>query len=143
MRVPASLRVLVLVLIAACAASCGDDDGTGTAPSDPLLAVSVFSGTLEVGQTSSLTFNVVADGTTRITLGSLLTAPESPTAAIVSLGLGRPADGACSVTTAVETGQGFKSQLSASVTPGDYCVQVADIGNLAGPVTFAVRIVHP
>ena len=33
--------------------------------------------------------------------------------------------------------------LSATENPGDYCVNITDVGNLAGTAAFTVTIAHP
>lgn len=42
----------------------------------------------------------------------------------------------------MDTATGLTAQLTATVNPDVYCVNISDIGNLAGPMHFTIRIAH-
>ena len=83
-------------------------------------------------------------GTVSLTLASLTLGPRNPTlTTIVGLGFGTPAGTDCSLTTSLKTGAGLVAQINSASGTGTFCVDIFDAGNLATPVDFVVRIVHP
>jgi hypothetical protein len=44
---------------------------------------------------------------------------------------------------ATNTTPGLKAQLNVPTSVSTYCVKIADIGNLTGPVDYNIRVVHP
>ena len=63
----------------------------------------------------------------------------------MGVGIGTPSASTCVVTSSnsTPTPAGTTAQLSfSSVAAGPYCVQVYDIGNATGPVTYSVTVAH-
>jgi hypothetical protein len=143
---PLRLTVLAIALAtAALLAGCGNDD-TPTTPTDttPSLTTEVFTGTMTPGFTGFYSFAVVNSGTAAITLGSLInTGTGRPLETSVELGFGIPRREECEASTTINATPGLTAQLSRAVTPGIYCVRIADIGNVRTAAGFGVRIVHP
>ena len=138
----ATVGFLVLGLLTG---GCGDDP-PATAPSTSTTTkiTEVFVGTLNVRGSSFYSFSVLTAGTVSVMLASITLAQPGPTADIpVSIGVGVPEGEGCNTTTTMVVGPALTSQISAQYTPGVYCANVADVGNLKSPVSFAVRIVHP
>ena len=124
--------------------ACGGNDNV-TPPSTPVLPSSeVFAGTLPVRGSSFYSFTVAVSGNVSITLASLV--PKAPGPAlnsVMGLGVGTPDGTDCAITNSVTTPPGLTAQLVNSLTPATYCAKIYDLGELTGPVDFAVRIVHP
>jgi hypothetical protein len=102
--------------------------------------VETFSGTLAVRGSSLGTFNVLQAGAVSITIKNL----GAPANIAVGLGLGIPSvTGTCnfsvSNTSAVA---GSTPQITLTESPGQYCVEIYDIGNLTTDATFTVTIAH-
>ena len=125
-------------------AACGNDDSSSTtAPTTIGPSTEVFSGTLPVQGSSFYSFTVGTAGQVSITLASLVATQPGPALNnTLGLGVGTPLGTDCSVTNSVATAPGLTAQLVNSLTPAIYCVRVYDLGNLADPVNFSVRIVH-
>ena len=125
------------LVIALCAAGCGDDN-TPTTPSGTSTTTSEnWSGVVAPGGQSSRSFTVNSSGTVTITL----------TAAGATLGLGvglpRVSGGGCRLGVSVNAAGGSSPQISTAADAGQYCVQVYDLGTLRDPVGFALKIDHP
>lgn len=149
--------VIALLLIAAAASACG---GSATSPSTTTSTTTatvtneVLTGTVVapvdgVLQSSFKTFVVNASGgTLTVTLTSAVESmPDGTLLATVAMGLGvgTVTDGACTlVSGAFTTAQaGASPQLSgSSVAAGTYCVQLSDVTNQLGPVSYAVAVAH-
>ena len=83
-------------------------------------------------------------GNVSITLASLVPkAPGPALSKVMGLGVGTPNGTECAVTNSVTTAPGLTAQLVNSLTAATYCTKIYDLGELTGPVDFAVRIVHP
>jgi hypothetical protein len=134
-----SVSLLVVALIAV---SCTDPPAT-VAPST--AAVYYLPGVLEVQGTAIVTFNPTRTGPANVTLVSVTTDTRGPASDVVlDMGFGTPADGGCAITSSVQAAPRLSAHLVTSVTAStEYCVMLADIGNLKGPVNFAVRVVLP
>jgi len=134
-----------IVLALAVSACGGSSNNTSTAPSvistpQPQL----FEGKLDVGGSAFFSFTVSATGDADVMLASVTTSttPGTSSNVVLGLGLGTPLGTDCSVTTSMPAFAALQSPLVSNLTAGIYCVRVYDIGNLRGPVNFAVRIVH-
>jgi hypothetical protein len=101
-----------------------------------------FSGSLAPGATSGLfTFSVKFDGAARVTLGSVTSsATGEPDASMLALTLGTPSGTSCAPTTSKTAAAALSGQVTAVITTGDYCVTLADPGNLTQPVDFTIRV---
>jgi hypothetical protein len=136
--------ISVLVLIGLLTAACGNND-TPTAPTTPVgPQTEVFIGMLPVQGSSFYSFTVTTSGQVSITLASLVATQPGPALnTVLDLGVGTPLGTDCSVTNAVPAAPGLTAQLVNTLTPAIYCTRLSDPGNLAAPVNFTVRIVHP
>ena len=138
-------RVLLALTLAAVCAGCGDDESP-TSPTDsaPVTTSITYTGTLEVGASRFYSFTNNTSGSVTAFLASV-TAPDSrlPLTVPLELGLGVPAGTGCATTSTQIVAPGLVSQMSASLAAGVFCLRVADAGEMRGPITFAVRFVHP
>lgn len=140
------MRAILATLAVLVCAACGND--SATAPSTATTATrgtEYFSATLDVQGSQFYSFTVAGSGTTDLTLLSLRPAgtPIPALTTAVGLGLGTPAGTGCALTAAATVQPALTAQLSTSTTPTIYCVNISDVGNLEGTVTFIIRIVHP
>jgi len=140
------MRRVVLALLVAASLSAGcNNNPTTTSPSNFVVGptTEVFTGSVDVNGSAFYSFTVVTSGTTSVMLASITTGTPGPAADIgMSLGIGVPAGTGCPVTTSVMVGPALTSQIASALTPGIYCVNIADVGNLRAQVNFAIRIVH-
>ena len=146
MPIRRSLAALVPLLLIACGSSTPTSPSatpTTTAAVAPASMSEVYSSTLPVGGVKFYSFNVVANGTVNVTLGSL-TGPGVADDATIDLGLGRPSGVGCSATTTVTVSTATAApQITGTYAPGVYCVRVADTtAILPAPASFSVAIEH-
>ena len=138
-------RVLLALTLAAVSAGCGDDESP-TSPTDSAAVTTsiTYTGTLEVGASRFYSFTNNTSGSVTAFLASV-TAPDSklPLTVPLELGIGVPAGTGCATTATQIVAPGLVSQMSASLAAGVFCLRVADAGEMRGPITFAVRFVHP
>jgi hypothetical protein len=94
---------------------------------------------MTVGGSFTRTFEASTPGTVSITLTDLQ--PSVP----VGLGIGIIYDATvgCRLAQVITTTAGPSPQFTLQADPGEYCVQVFDIGNFTQNTTFALRIQHP
>jgi hypothetical protein len=138
------------LLVALLAVGCGSDSpsspsGTTTTVPDTPAGSESFSGSLDVGATFTATFSIRTGGTVNVTLASITTNSTTPLPTIaLGLGLGTAAaDGvSCNVASTATATPGLSTQLSGQVAAGTGCITVSDVGQLTGPVTYAVRVAH-
>ena len=77
-----------------------------------------------------------------------MTAAGPPATISMGLGLGNPdSSGNCIFLSGAVSNQAIASattpQLSGAVTSsGAYCVEIADVGNAAGPITYTITVSH-
>ena len=139
------MRPLALSLAALAAAACGTGDTTTpTGPTTVTLTTETFAGSLAVGGSRFYSFSVSSGGTVRVTLASV-TSPADGTALghALEIGLGTPAGTGCATSVVGQAAPALVAQLLSSSQPGVRCVRVSDVGELTGPVNFAVRFTHP
>jgi len=135
------LRALVAVaMLAILAASCGSSSPVFTEPTgDP--QVETFTNTIDVGGIGTHAFNVTeANGQ----LVATLTAAGPPSTIFMGFSLGTFSNSVC---TPFSDQMGIfqagpTTQLGGSASAGSYCVQVYDVGNQTGPVTYTVTVSH-
>jgi hypothetical protein len=142
-RMPAVASLLVnapLMLIIASACSLPPGTGSPSSTSTTASAKEFFSGTLAVQGSSIATFEVVQAGTVTVTITSL----GAPTGTVVGLGLGvLSATGACNFSSSNPAAvTAVTPQINATESAGQYCVEIYDVGALAGPVAFGITIQH-
>lgn len=142
----ATLRALVFVAFSAVLAGCGNS-GTTTTPTTTTDTRNneTFGATLNVGQSQFYSFTTISPGTTDITLVSIRPSGSvaSTLSPVMGLGLGTPQATDCALSSAINTTPALKAQLSVATSVSTYCVKIADIGNLSGPVDYTIRVVHP
>ncbi|OFW21565.1 MAG: hypothetical protein A3H97_12710 [Acidobacteria bacterium RIFCSPLOWO2_02_FULL_65_29] len=135
-------RSTLVAFAAALAAACGS---TPTEPSSStsIATAELFVGRLPAAGSRFYAFSPNTAGSVSLMLASLT--PEGRRAAstdIVGLAFGIPRGTGCSHDRFVETRAGLTAQLLvAQTTAGVHCVDVYDVGRLAGSMNFAVRIV--
>ena len=135
--------VLALIVVAVAGAACGGDSPTTPSTPTPSGSTETFTGSLPLQGSSFYSFTVPTAETVSVSLASLTASGTGPAAtSVVRLGVGVPLGTDCSVTNSVDTAAGLTSQLTAPVNPDVYCVKISDIGNLAGPMNFTIRIGH-
>ena len=119
---------------------CAGCSKTPTQPSiAPPTTTDVFSGTLQPLGTNFHQFTVSQAGDVDTTL----TSAGPPSTITLGLGVGPFTNGVCSVQDGVSTRAGLTPQLLDAAGPGEYCVTVADVGNLSAPVDYTVTVTHP
>ena len=143
---------LIALTLALTAAACGGN--STTSPSSPSSTSSTsqpvasptttetFSGTLLVGGYSFDSFVVSLNGTVNVTLGSV-SGTDVPSTVTLGVAIGTPSGTGCTGGTVTSTAAGADPQVTGTYSPGRYCVNVSDVGNLAAPAAFIVTIAHP
>jgi len=134
------LPVLVLAL-AGVTAACGGDDAptTPTAPTGPSNVTVTFMGT--VNRNGANTHPFTTDGgTVTATISAL--SPDST--AIIGLILGTWNGSSCQTVIADDRATQTTSVIGTASGSGNLCVRLYDAtGELAGPTTYEVQVVHP
>jgi hypothetical protein len=119
--------------------ACGSTSSTTTGPSTSTgLTTDTFSGTVAVKGSDSKNFNVTLTGVVSVTL----TAAPVP----MTMSVGLPGGNGCAPINAGATvlaTPGALAQLAGEVTPGTYCVLVADPGTLTAAAAYTVTVNHP
>jgi hypothetical protein len=138
-------RILsALAVVSLCSASCSNAPTEPTDP-NPAKTAAYFSGSMSPGESQFYSFTVSRTDTTEVTLISLL--PDKATSPALStpmsIGLGTPVGTGCQLSAAVVTPPGLTPQLAMPTTPTIFCAQIADTGQLSGPVAFTVKILYP
>jgi hypothetical protein len=145
------LRLLLIVLtLASTTAACGGGNNSTTSPAPTSTTVAAptstetFNGTLPMGLSSFYSFVVGVNGTVNVTLVSVSGTGVPPTITL-GLAIGTPSGTGCSGGTVTNAVAGADPQLTGTYSPGRYCVNVSDVGNLApgATATFVVTIAHP
>ena len=135
-------RVIPLALSMALATVACDNGSSTPAPTSPsALTTETFSGTVAVGSSDFHTFTATQGGTVSVTLN----AAGPPATIFMGLGIGTPSSSTCALLSGAtaDTQAGTTSQLSGTLDPGAYCVEVYDVGNETTPVNYAVTVAHP
>src|SRR5262249_60507677 len=115
---------------------------TTTTSSTAPTTTEEFDGTLGVGATAFYPFTVSQAGSVTATLVSISGAVV-PATVQIRLGIGTPDDAGGCTTTTMSLVNSASPTLTATETPGAFCANVTDVGNLAGTATFVVTITHP
>jgi hypothetical protein len=139
MRLHPAVAFAVLLVSAGCT---GDPAVTTPAATSTSSSPYVFTSEISVGGAATHSITVATAGVVNLTLTSV-----TPSAR-VGLGVGVTGGTAftCSLSRSVDAVPTADStpQLSVTVDPGDYCVQVYDDGGLtSGFAQFSVTIDHP
>ena len=103
----------------------------------------IFTGLVGVQGSSFYSFTVAQAGAVSVTLASLTSGTPGPaSAAVMGLGIGVPSGTDCAMTDSINAAPSLTVQLTLSKGVGTYCVRIFDVGQLTGPMNFAIRIVH-
>lgn len=149
-----SLALALTFMVGICA-GCGGSSDTSAATTSPTLSVDTLPGTVPapvagVRQAASVLFNVASPGgSVLVTLTSAVeTHPDGSTNPNVVMGVavGSPSAGSCALgagNVPALLQAGANSSISGTAAAGLYCVQVSDVTNQLGPVTFTLVISHP
>jgi hypothetical protein len=136
--------LLILAALTLTAAACSGSNSTTavTTPAAPTVT-ETFPGTVLYQGVDFHTFSVAQSGTLNVTL----TAAGPPPTIWMGVGIGTPSASACGLisnSTSTVTPAGVNPQLSGTLAPGTYCVQVYDVGNISagGAVTYSVTVAH-
>jgi len=144
-RVKQTIVAAGLATTIAAAVACGGGSSTSNvvAPTGTVVT-DVFPGVVQPGTFKVHTFTVTTPGQVTVTM----TAAGPPPTIAMGLGIGNPdASGNCIFLSGGVNNNSVAStttpQLSGTVTAsGAYCVEIADIGNAAGPITYSLTVVH-
>ena len=133
-------RAAAWTLVAATAGlsiACGDEPGLGVTPVETSRNVS-FSSTIQAGGFAWRSFQVERAG--KVTVQYVAIAPNADLVMRLSVGT---FDGTnCTVTSTLDTApQATGPQITVDVTAGDYCVRLADLGNVTQISTFSILVV--
>ena len=133
---------LALVLALALGASgCDDGDTTTTpTPTDPAPTVTeTFAGTLTPNGAAVFTFTVAATGTVTATLRNVL--PNNTVQ--VGVGLGVWNGVLCQILLSNDRAQQDTTVTAQVNAAGTLCARIYDVGQLTGPTTFEIVVIHP
>ncbi|HZP48722.1 MAG TPA: hypothetical protein VFB07_09325 [Vicinamibacterales bacterium] len=123
--------------------------GVGAACSDPVAPApptpvsptitETFTGTLTIGGSNLHQFQVNQIGGLKVTLNDV-----TPSAAVLlSVGTPSAATGACAALSGLTTVASPSAQISGTATvTGNFCVSVADVGNLVESVSYTISVTH-
>jgi ABC-type glycerol-3-phosphate transport system substrate-binding protein len=146
MRAGHRLLSILLTTVLTAAACSGNSTtspaATATTPVASPTSTETFTGTVAVGGASFYTFVVSVNGTVNVTLVSVAGA-EVPSTVTLGLAIGTPSGTGCGTGPVSNVQAGAGPQITGTYTPGRYCVNVSDVGNLVAPATFVVTIAHP
>jgi len=130
---------------AACSNATTTTSPTTTTTTSSATVTEVMSSTLPVGGSRFYSFAIHSAGTVTATLQDISGANVSP-GTVVNLGIGTPSGTSCNGTQTnvqLSGSAGLNPYVTASEQPGQFCVIIADVGNLFAPASFTVTIDHP
>jgi len=135
--------ILVLLALVVPSLACDNSNSSGvTAPTVPLTS-QTFSGTVDVGGSSSnINFVVATSGEVDITVSAL----GPPTGIIMGLAIGNPSvvDSSCvAPANAGQQVQASTSPLVGSLPAGTYCVKLYDAGYMSAQISYTITVAHP
>jgi hypothetical protein len=134
----------VAAIVAAVSGCGGSSNSTNVVAPSATVTTETFTGTLQPLGFKIHTFTVTTPGQLAVTM----TAAGPPPTITMGLGIGNPdASGNCIFLSGGTTNQAVAStttpQLSGALTSsGQYCVEIADIGNALGPITYSIAVSH-
>lgn len=145
MNTKRQLPLLIALLVGGCDDSISGPSGTDTSStSTTTLITESFEATLARGESTFYSFSVSAAGPATVTLASVVQPGKAAALATpIQIALGTPVGEGCAITDSVEASPSLTPQLTATITSGIHCVQVADSGQLTGQVIASIRFVHP
>ena len=137
-----ALFFLTLGLLAS-ATACTGNNNTSTTTTTPTVTrtTDTFTGTVQVRGSDFHSFPVTQAGQVDVTL----TVAGPPPTIAMGLDVGAPNATACVAFAGASANvqAGTAAQLSGVISAGTVCVQVRDIGNATGPVSYTVTVTHP
>ena len=125
-------------------AACGGSNSSSNVISPSAAVVTEnFTGTIQPGGFKVWTFTVTSPGSVSVTM----TSAGPPPTITMGLGIGNPDNSGNCIFLSGGTTQAVASattpQLSGNLTAsGAYCVEIADVGNAAGPITYTIAVSH-
>ena len=135
------LRALLLAAVVAMF-GCGDDEApTAPTPTTPTTVTDTFTGTLNRNGAATHNFVAAASGTLTATLKSL--APNSELVVGFAVGLWNASGSVCNVVLARDRAVQTTVIFGNVNAPGDLCVRVYDVGNVAEPTEYSIEVTHP
>jgi hypothetical protein len=138
--IAASLALMTSV-VAACG---GSDSNSNIAAPSATVVTETFTGVVQPLGVKVHTFTVTTPGQLTVTM----TAAGPPPTITMGLGVGNPdASGNCIFLSGGTTNQAIAStttpQLSGTLTTsGAYCVEILELGNALGPITYSIAVSH-
>src|SRR5262245_54234285 len=135
-------RFLFAAALALAVGACSNDSTSGTvsAPTQT-RTTDTFSGTVQIGGSNFHSFPVSQAGATDVTL----TAATPPANVAMGLAVGTTGDGNCTPLAGASATvvPGATPQITGITTAGTLCVQIRDVGQATGPVSYTVTVTHP
>jgi hypothetical protein len=135
----------ITVLLVMAAVSAGCDNSSSSSPTTPTVPLTsqTFTGTVDVGGSSSnTTFVVAQSGEVDITVQAL----GPPANIIMGLAVGIPStvDGSCAApASSGQSVQASSTPLVGTLAAGTYCVKLYDIGYQTAQISYTVIVAHP
>jgi len=131
-------RTMTTLLCAALLTAGCNDPAPPPAPTPVAPSVTdTFSGTLLPSGSNTHQFTVGQIGGIKVSLTAI------QPGAVVGLGVGTPAQGTCIVASSITAVAGASIQMSGTATIlGNFCVSIADVGNLVEPVAYTIVVFH-
>jgi len=133
-------RLVFAIACALAVSACGNSSTSGTVSSPTVTRTTdTFSGTVQVGGSVFHSFPVSQTGTTDVTLTA-----ANPNV-VMGLAIGIPGDAGCTPLAGASATvvAGATPQLTGLTTAGTLCVQIRDVGQATGAVTYTVTVTHP
>jgi len=132
-----------LAALMAVVAACGGSTSSSTVSPSAAVVTENFAGTIQPGGFKVYTFTVTSPGAVTVTM----TSAGPPATITMGLGIGNPDNSGNCIFLSGGTTQAVAStstpQLTGTLTAsGAYCVEIADVGNAAGPITYAIAVSH-
>jgi hypothetical protein len=127
-----------LLALALFTASC-DDTPTGPTTNSPVTET--FGSNIQPGGALSRSFVTAQSGTVSVTF---LTISATDVEMAIRLGTTDSAGRGCTITNSVTSkADPVNALISTTLPAGNYCVQIADVGNLTGLASFVITFVRP
>lgn len=128
---------VLLMSCSICLSGCGDPIPPVTPTPVAPTIVETFTGTLTVLGVNTHAFTVQQVGGLKVSI------TEVVPGAAVSLGVGTPGLTGCTVISDLTAAPSVAPQISGTATvAGQFCVSVADVGNLVEAVIYTVVVQH-
>jgi len=135
--------LLAVLATAALSGACDEDTPTDTptTPTNPAIITETFAGAVNPNGAVTHSFTTEAAGT--VTASLVAIGPDSATR--IGLSIGTWNGLSCAINCGVandNAAQGVTVTGSASAL-GSFCVRIYDIGQLAGNISYEIRVTHP